>query len=63
MFGKRSTSAGAAPVPVVIPQGARQAIAPAASVRAAPVLVVGENRRSESYYTLFTPKSGIPSDQ
>ncbi len=54
MFGKRSTSAGASPVPVAGPQGARQALTPVASARSAPVLVVQENRRSESYYTTKT---------
>ena len=57
MFGKRSASAGAAPAPALVPQGQRSASAPAtsgASARPAPVLVVSENRRPDSYYVTKT---------
>ena len=54
MFGKRSTSAGAAPASAVASAGARPTALPAAAGRPVPVMVLTDSRRSDSYYVTKT---------
>ena len=54
MFGKRSTSAGAAPASAVVSAGVRPTAIPAAAGRPVPVMVLADSRRSDSYYVTKT---------